>query len=193
MAQRKRAPRGGEAAPLDEAALKDAAIAYLAHFASSSENLRRVLMRRVARAAGDARIDAATGARFVDAVVARMISARLLDDGAYAAQQAASLHRRGVSAAGIRFRLREKGVDDAHVRAALAELGVPAASELEAACALARRRRLGPFRPAASRAAAHDRDLGVLARAGFGFDVARRVLAARDEAALDRLAREKPD
>jgi regulatory protein len=186
MAQRKRATRNGNAE------LEQAALAHLAHFASSSENLRRVLLRRIARAAGDERIDAAAAARLVDAVIGRIVAAGLLDDRAYAAHQAASLHRRGVSSAGIRFRLKEKGVDDGLIRAALAALGAPEASEIAAACALARRRRLGPFRPPASRAAAHDRDLGVLARAGFSFDVARRVLAARDEAALDRLARETP-
>lgn len=186
MAQRKRASWNGNEA------LEKAALAHLAHFASSSENLRRVLLRRIARAAGDERIDAAAAARLVDGIVRRMVAAGALDDRGYAVQQAASLHRRGVSSAAIRFRLKEKGVDEAHIRAALDELGAPAASELAAACALARRRRLGPLRPPADRAASHDRDLGVLARAGFSFDVARRVLAARDEAALERLARDEP-
>ena len=39
-------------------------------------------------------------------------------------------------------------------------------------------RRLGPYRDAAGRGAHWRRDMGVLARAGFDFDVARRVMAA---------------
>jgi regulatory protein len=174
--------------PLDQAALHQAALDYLAHYASSSANLRRVLLRRIARAAGDARAEDGAAARLADAAVARIVAAGLLDDRAYAAQLAASLHRRGSSSDGIRRRLAEKGVAAEHVAAALAELGAPRRRDIAAACALVRRRRLGPYRSAASRADFRDRDLGVLARAGFGFDVARLVLAAPDAAALDRLA-----
>jgi regulatory protein len=173
---------------LDAAALDKAALDYLGHYASSSENLRRVLMRRAARAglAGDERKDVA---RIAGAVVARLLANGLLDDRAYAAQLAASLHRRGASAASIRFRLGEKGVGADDAAAALAALGAGAASELAAACALARRRRIGPYRASPSRAEYRERDLGVLARAGFALDIARRVLAARDADAVEALAR----
>ena len=179
------------AGPLDEAALHSAALDYLAHYASSSAHLRRVLLRRIGRAAaGDEGSDAGTRARLADAVVARLIAAGLLDDRAYAAQLAASLHRRGASSAAIRLRLNEKGVAADHAAAALDTLGRPRVRDIEAACALARRRRLGPFRAASSRADFRDRDLGVLARAGFALDIARLVLAAPDADALDRLAHE---
>ena len=56
--------------------------------------------------------------------------------------------------------------------------------ELQAAIALARRRRLGVYRLAAARADYRDRDLAALARAGFSYDIARRVIEAEDEAAL---------
>ena len=49
------------------------------------------------------------------------------------------------------------------------------AAEREAAWALARRRRLGPFRPA-ERASSRQRDLAAMARAGFGFGLARSVI-----------------
>jgi regulatory protein len=173
------------AKPLDEAALHQGALDYLAHYASSAANLRRVLLRRIARAAGSG-ADAAAA----DAVVARIVKSGLIDDRAYAAQAAASLHRRGVSSQGIRARLAAKGVETGHAAAALAALGAPRARDIAAACALVRRRRLGPLRAAASRAALLERDLGALARAGFPLDVARLVLRAADADALDRLASE---
>ena len=40
------------------------------------------------------------------------------------------------------------------------------------------RRRLGPFRAAPERQERRERDLAALARAGFGYDVARRVIGA---------------
>jgi regulatory protein len=177
----------GTPKPLDEAALQQAALDYLAHYASSAANLRRVLLRRIARA-GAPQVDAAAAAR----VVAKAIASGFVDDRAYAAQLAASLSRRGVSSGGIRARLAGKGVAAEHVAAALGELGPARARDLAAACALVRRRRIGPLRAAPSRAALRDRDLGVLARAGFSLDIARLVLAAPDADALDQLAKDEP-
>jgi regulatory protein len=182
-----RAPR--TRGPLTLAGLEKAALDYLGRFASSRASLRRVLGRRVARAARDGRIDAAEGARLIEDIIARYAASGLVDDAAYAAQQAASLQRRGASAQAIRARLAQKGVEPEAVRAALASREAEGGGDLAAACALVRRRRLGPYRPPASRAAARAKDLGVLARAGFSGDVARRVLGAADADALDRLGR----
>ncbi|MEX0809093.1 MAG: hypothetical protein WD044_10235, partial [Dongiaceae bacterium] len=49
----------------------------------------------------------------------------------------------------------------------------------------ARRRRLGPARPAAGRAALREKDMAALARAGFNYETVRRVIALTDAEALD--------
>jgi len=174
--------------PLTLAGLEAAALDYLGRYASSRASLRRVLARRVARAAQAGRIDKAEGARLIEDIIARYVATGLLDDAAYAAQQATRLQRRGGSAQAIRARLLEKGVEAEAIRTALAARAADEGSELAAACALVRRRRLGPFRPAATRAAARDKDMGALARAGFSRSIARRVLAAADIDALERIA-----
>lgn len=179
-------------AALTPAALEAAALDYLRRFSSSSELLRRVLQQRVARAVEAAGVDPAEGKRMVADILARYLAVGLVDDRAYAMQQAASLSRRGVSTKGIRYRLAQKGVGEDLIRAALAALAAEGGSELAAACALVRRRRLGPYRASEARLASQGRDLGILARAGFSLAIARRVLAAADVAALDRLAHETP-
>jgi regulatory protein len=62
--------------------------------------------------------------------------------------------------------------------------------DLAAAVALVRRRRLGCFRTKAERSVRRERDMAVLARAGFGYDVARKVIEAGSEEALDELIAE---
>jgi regulatory protein len=49
-------------------------------------------------------------------------------------------------------------------------------TDLAAALALAKRRRLGPFRSPGVRAANRMRDLAALGRAGFAYDIARQVI-----------------
>jgi regulatory protein len=165
--QDRRPPR-----PVTEAYLQRAALAYLERFASSAENLRRVLRRKVetrCRLRGE---DAEPFLELVDPVVARSVSSGLVDDRAYAEARVASFRRRGTSARGIKAKLSAKGVGRETVEAALAG---DDGDERRAAVALARRRRLGPYR-AGDRAAFRQKDLAVLARAGFPFDMARGVI-----------------
>jgi regulatory protein len=61
----------------------------------------------------------------------------------------------------------------------------PAKREWLAAVALARRRRLGPFRPAKDRKDRRIRDLAAMARSGFAYDVAKKVIDAASPDALD--------
>ena len=171
--------------------LENIALHYLGRYASSSGNLRRVLMRRVQRAAAAHGDDPADGARLVAALLARFQRSGLIDDRAYATQKAASLQRRGASRFGIRGKLRQKSVETDLIDDAVAMLdeGGAGAGELAAACALIRRRRLGPYRAADQRAAMRQKDLATLARAGFSLDVARRALAAPDRTTLEAWGR----
>ena len=187
-----RHPRGLKRATA--AYLENAALHYLERFATSSGNLRRVLMRKVARSAEAHGTDPAEGQQLVDDIVARFLRAGLLDDRAYAAQQAASLRRRGASRFGIRGKLALKGVAGELIDAAVGALDAePGESELAAACALVRRRRLGPCRTPEQRAAFRQKDLAALSRAGFGLGLARRVLALPDADALAALERGEPE
>ncbi len=126
------------------------ALGYLGRYASSAENLRRVLTRRVRRLSPEA-----------------------------------------ISPGSIRARLMAKGVPAAVVAGAVSGLRDAAPDpDLAAACAFARRRRLGPFRRAAANPA---RELAAFARAGFGRRVAQAVLACADEDAVAVLARDGLD
>ena len=173
---------------ISQSALEKAALHYLERFAASTEQLRKVLRRRVERAVRlGAEPEAVATARVdVEKLLERYLAAGLLDDRRFAEAQAQSLQRRGTSRLGIRQRLAAKGVERELVEAALAEDG-EGTSELAAAGALARRRRLGPYRAPGSRAAFRQKDLAALARAGFPLEIARRVLGAGDPETLEQL------
>ncbi|MBF9233289.1 regulatory protein RecX [Microvirga alba] len=152
--------------------LQRAALAYLERYASSADNLRRVLRRKVDKRCRLRGEDPAAFHEMIDEVVATSLRVGLIDDTRYAQARVATLRRRGGSARAIQAKLSAKGVDRATIAAALdGEEG----DEDSAARAFARRRKLGPFRPG-ERAPYRDKDLAALARAGFRFDVARRVV-----------------
>ena len=89
-----------------------------------------------------------------------------------------------------RQKLKHAGVDGDTLDRAMAALDEeldtnPAKREWQAAVALARRRRFGPFRPEKDRKDKRLRDLAAMARAGFAFDVAKKVIDAKSPDALD--------
>lgn len=160
--------------------IENAAVHYLKRFAASSGHLRRVLWRKARRAEGFAEADEAAVRRLVDETVERVIAAGLVDDEAYARLLAQSLHRRGRPLRAIAARLREKAVPAELVERCLARLREDDVDVDEtAAWSFARRKRLGPFREDVEvRRDRRQRDLAALARAGFYYDVARRVIDA---------------
>ncbi len=176
----------GERPPLTRDGLERAALRYLERFAASVASLRRVLLARVERSASVHGTDRDEGIAWVEALLARYQASGLLDDAVYAEAKAASLRRRGLSGRAIRDRLAARGVFAETASAALARTdhdsgAVTVESAEEAAArALARRRRLGPFRPPEQRATYRTRDLAALGRAGFAYETARRIIDAQD-------------
>ena len=91
------------------------------------------------------------------------------------------MRRRGSSRRGATARLAAKGVPREVVAAVLEaerEAHPEEDSEEAAAWAYARRRRLGPYRLPDKRADHRERDLASLARQGFPFSLARRIVEA---------------
>jgi regulatory protein len=182
--------KGAAPRKITAALLNNVALHYVERFASSAANLRRVLMRRVQRAEHHGS-DPAEGAALVEALILRFQQSGLIDDRRYAEAKAASLHRRGGSRRAISARLAQRGVSGPLIAATLQALTDEAGdTDLVAACAFIRRRRLGAYRVVAGRPANLEKDMAALARAGFSFEIARKVLACMDIAAVETLATE---
>jgi regulatory protein len=178
------------ARPITAKYLQNAAAFYLERYPSTAEGLRRVLERRVRKAElADAPVmDNVRQA--IEAIVAKFVGAGVIDDRAFAQTKARALHRRGASSKLTRQKLRLAGIDGQTLDQAMAGLDEelhtdPRQREWKAAIALARRRRLGPYRAAKDRQECRARDLAAMARAGFDYDVARKVIDAASVEALD--------
>lgn len=165
--------------------LENAALHYLERFASSSANLKRVLLRKVDRSVAHWGGERQDHAGAVDAVIAKLSRLGYLNDAAYAEAKVRALHRAGKGTRTIRATLAAKGVGADHADAALDTLAEDVAEpDLAAAIRLARKRRLGPFRRD-GREDMRQKDLAALARAGFDFDTCRQVIDADSVEALE--------
>lgn len=132
---------------INAARLERAALFYLERYSSSSANLRRVLLRRIERVCRARGEDAAPYAAIADDIVRRATASGLVDDTLYAQGKVASLRRRGQSARMIAAKLGARGIKRDLAQAAIESHDeAQATDDLTAALALARKRRIGPFR-----------------------------------------------
>jgi len=167
-----------------DASLHEAALAYLARYAASRTGVIRVLDRKVARwarLAPDASAETIAACR----AAVRLEQAGLINDSDFAAIRARSLTRAGRSRRAVAAHLGARGVGGEALSEALPD---SPENELAACLILARKRRIGPFRPM-DRDEDRMRELGVLARAGFEHAVALTALDMSSEEAEERVIR----
>lgn len=174
----RRAPGPAGPAP-SRSRLHEAALTHLARFAVTETGLIRVLDRRIdrwarqAEAEGTLDPDSVGGAKQTAREVVRaLVQSGVVDDTVFAGARARSLTRAGRSRRAVSAHLAAKGVSQEVAKAALPE----PESELAAALAYARRRRLGPFRVQDADAETRRKELGAMARAGFPQPVAQQAL-----------------
>lgn len=105
-----------------------------------------------------------------------------LDDDAYAQIKSQSAARSGKSKRAIAQVLQRKGIDRDVARAALEEV-----DDLSGAIRFARKRGYGPFRRTDGDERQRSKELSGMARNGFGYDLAQRVLTMEREEAEELL------
>ena len=167
--------------------LSMAALDYLARFAASEQGLRQVLTNRVARAARDNpdwAQDRDAIARLhseIETIIETHKKSGAVNDAAFAEIKVTSLRRQGRSKRVIEQKLAQKGVRGDVLAKAFAQHDdgrAPDAVDYAAAMALARRRKLGPYRTVADDTDRRRKEFATLARAGFSSSIAQRVLKA---------------
>ena len=159
--------------------LENSAVFYLRRYASSSANLKRVMLRKIDRSLKVHGGERSEATAWLDEVIAKLTRAALIDDDAYARMKVSSLRRKGASTRGVRAKLQQKGVPSKLIDQELVASG---GSELDAAQAYAKRRRLGPFRMKPStHPKQREKDLAAMARAGFPYGLSKGVIDGKGQ------------
>lgn len=171
------------AKPVTQKRLMNIALYYLGRYESSAENVRRLLDRRIAKAAAKGAVVPPEAAQWVDAVVAEVCRSGYVDDERFARSAAEKYRKAGKSERAIRLKLTQAGIaGDIQDSVLKSDNGRSSAeSELAAALRLVEKRKIGSFRPPQERKLFRKKDLAVLARAGFSFQTAVQALGSGAE------------
>lgn len=170
------APRLTPTKPLKEPTaevLRAGALAYLERFPASAARVRQILERKILRYCRQTSgADPAHYGRAIEPLIDTLRAAGYIDDAAYARGLAASLSRKGLPVRAAAQKMRLKGLPDDLVDSAC---GDPDADDFLRALRFARRRKLGPFACGTS-PRPPEKTLATLARAGFDYETAARLM-----------------
>ena len=156
--------------------LKDLAYSYLEKYNPSKQQLKIYLLKKyLTKIKGSKSKKEVT--EIINEIILNLEKNKILNDEMYSDSKARMFLRRGYSLNKINQSLRSKGIDDKYVKQSIDKIKE---NEIEpdfvSALKLCKRRRIGPLRPDNNRELFYKKDMGILARSGFSFDLSKRVL-----------------
>jgi|TARA_B110000967_G_C18449206_1_gene347025 regulatory protein len=156
--------------------LKDLAYGYLEKYNPSKQQLKIYLLKKyLTKIKGTSSKKEVSN--LIDQILENLEKNRLINDELYSDSKARMFLRRGYSLNKINQSLRNKGIDISYIKQSIDKIKE---NEIEpdfvSALKLCKRRRIGPLRPGANREIFYKKDMGILARNGFNFDLSKRIL-----------------
>ncbi len=156
--------------------LKDLAYSYLEKYSPSKQQLKVYLLKKYLTKIKGSKSKKEVSL-IIDEIIINLEKNKVLNEELYSDSKARIFLRRGYSLNKINQSLRNKGVDIKHIKQSINKIKE---NEIEpdfvSALKLCKRRRIGPLRPENNRELFYKKDMGILARGGFSFDLSKRVL-----------------
>ncbi|MBX2832534.1 MAG: RecX family transcriptional regulator [Rhodospirillales bacterium] len=172
---------------------------YLERFAASRARLEKLMRGKIRLSVAEYGTDPEEAEQWMKSVLSACEKAGFINDDAYAMGRARSLLRKGKAIRVIAADLSARGIASHQIDHAITELKAEAEQaayeevrgtdpNIAAAAAYARRRRLGPWRRPDIRDEKREKDMAALARQGFGYDTATRIINSDLEELSDLLS-----
>ena len=156
--------------------LKDLAYSYLEKYNPSKQQLKVYLLKKYLLKIKGSRSKKEVSA-IIDEIILNLEKNKILNDEMYSDSKARMFLKRGYSLNKINHSLRSKGIDDKYEKQSIEKIKENQIEpDFVSALKLCKRRRIGPLRPESNRELFYKKDMGILARGGFSFDLSKRVL-----------------
>ena len=156
--------------------LKDLAYSYLEKYNPSKQQLKIYLLKKYLTKIKGTKSKKEVSL-IIDEIISNLEKNKILNDELYSDSKARMFLRRGYSLNKINQSLRNKGVEDKYIKQSIDKIKEDQIEpDFVSALKLCKRRRIGPLRPEANRELFYKKDMGILARGGFSFELSKRVL-----------------
>ncbi len=157
--------------------LRDLAYNYLENYNPSKQQLKVYLLKKYLT-----KIKGSNSKRevskIIDEIIIGLEKNKFINDQMYSESKARMYLKRGYSLNKINQTLRSKGVNNEFIKKTIDKIKEEKIEpDFVSALKLCKRRRIGPIRPEKNRELFYKKDMGILARNGFDFELSKRVLS----------------
>jgi len=113
----------------------------------------------------------------IDSVIASLVDQKLLSDKYYSDAKSKAFLKRGYSLNKIRYSLIKKGIDEKYIKASISKIKENESEpDFFSAIKICKKRRIGPNREESNRSLFYKKDISILARSGFSYEISKKVL-----------------
>ena len=149
---------------------------YLEKYSPSKQQLRTYLFKKLVKK--NQKISSKREIfNLIDSVIASLIDKNFLSDKYYSDAKSKAFLKRGYSLNKIRYSLIKKGIDEKYIKASISKIKENESEpDFFSAIKICKKRRIGPNREESNRSLFYKKDISILARSGFSYEISKKVL-----------------
>ena len=149
---------------------------YLEKYSPSKQQLRTYLFKKLVKK--NQKISSKREIfNLIDSVIASLVDQKLLSDKYYSDAKSKAFLKRGYSLNKIRYSLIKKGIDEKYIKASISKIKENESEpDFFSAIKICKKRRIGPNREESNRPLFYKKDISILARSGFSYEISKKVL-----------------
>ena len=156
--------------------IRNFAYLYLEKYSPSKQQLRIYLFKKLIK--NRQKISSKKEIfNLIDSVISSLVDQKLLSDKYYSNAKSKSLLKKGYSLNKIRYNLIKKGIDEKYIKDSISKIKEKESDpDFFSAIKICKRRRIGPCREESNRSLFYKKDISILARSGFSYEISKKVL-----------------
>ena len=113
----------------------------------------------------------------IDSVISTLVDQKFLSDKYYSDVKSKAYLRKGYSLNKIRYSLIKKGIDEKYIKGSISKIKEEESNpDFFSAIKVCKRRRIGPCRAENNRSLFYKKDISILARSGFSYELSKQIL-----------------
>ena len=152
------------------------AYSYLEKYNPSKQQLRTYLFKKMIKI-NQKKSSKKEIFNLIDSVILTLVDQNFLSDKFYSDAKSKLFLKRGYSLNKIRYNLIKKGIDEKYIKDSISKIKENESDpDFFSAIKICKKRRIGACREEGNRTLFYKKDISILARSGFSYEISKRVL-----------------
>ena len=156
--------------------IRNFAYLYLEKYNASKQQLRTYLVKKLIKKRQ--KISSKKEIfNLIDSIITTLVDNKFISDKHYSDIKSKTFLKRGYSLNKIRYSLIKKGIDEKYIKASISKIKEKESDpDFFSAIKLCKKRRIGPIREESNRSLFYKKDIAILARSGFSYELSKKIL-----------------